>query len=159
MKIQDYINNVKSSIESLKEYAISGEIQPFEALAEIKQNLIDDDLKECIKEVQSQSIEELEKNWIDPGKKSFKNDKYVFTVRKGSTRYYFTEIDEFKKQQQKAKNSPEAKKLKEIESKYKSAFMQKQKGLAMFDEETGEEIDVSKVNVVYSSDSVTVKAL
>lgn len=159
MKITDHINNVKSALDSLKEYAISGDIQPFEAIAEIKQSMLKETLESEIKEIQSAAVEELQRNWIEPGKKSFKDDRFMYTVRNGSTRYYFNEIEEVKIQEAKYKNTKEAKKLKELQSKYKSAFLQKLKGFAMFDEETGEEIDVSKVNVVYSSDSVSVKRL
>lgn len=159
MKIQDYINNVKSAMSALKEYATSGDIQTFEALAEIKQSFLKETIEEDIKKVQSVAVTELENNFIEYGKKSYKDANYQYTVRKGSTRYYFTEIEEYKDQQKKVKSNPEALKLKEIEAKYKTAFIQKQKGVTMYDEDTGAEIDASKVNVVYSADSVTVKPL
>lgn len=159
MKIQDYIQNVKAAIDSLKEYAISGDIQPFEALAEIKQSALEEDLKINIKDIQSVAVSELQNNFLEHGEKSYKDSSYQYTIRSGTTRYYFTEIQEFKDQEKKVKSSEETKKLNEIKAKYKAAFIQKQKGLAMFDEQTGEEIDVSKVNVVYSADSVTVKPL
>ncbi|TSE03353.1 hypothetical protein [Aquimarina algiphila] len=159
MKIQNHIEQVRRSIENLTEYATSGDIQAHEALAEIKQSFLDDFLKLEIKKIQDESLQVLRDNFIEHGKKSYADSNYRYTIRAGSTRYSFTAVEEVKKKKKDLELSEQYKQLKATESKYKTAFILKQKGQSIVDEDTGEIIDVSGVNVVYSSDSITVKRL
>ena len=158
MSTKLYISKVKTAIKELEEYALSGEEQEHIVYAEIKSEFLDDCLKETLSKIQSNVIEVVRNNYLDHNQKTFKADGYKFTLRAGSTRYYFTGIEEIENAKADLKNSEAQKRVKDLENKYKVAFQQKQKGVAMFDEETGEEIDVSLVNVVYSKDSLSVKS-
>ena len=159
MNIQTYIIEVKNSIRNLTEFATSGELQVHEALAEIKQALLDDFLKTEIGKVQDESIETLRNNFIEYGKKSYKDSSFSYTIRGGSTRYYFTDVEEVKQKKKDLECSEPYKLLKAAESKYKTAFILGQKGKSVVDEDTGELIDVSKVKVSYSPDSITIKPI
>lgn len=159
MKIHNYIEEVRKSIENLKEYATSGDIQPHEALAEIKQSFLEDFLKLETKKVQDEALQVLRDNFIEYGKKSYKDSNYQYIVRSGSTRYYFTDVEEVKEKKKAVEKSKEYKELKSTESKYKTAFLLKQKGQTIVDEDTGEIINPDGVNVVYNSDSITIKPL
>jgi hypothetical protein len=151
------ISNVKNAIKELEEHALSGNESEHLAFAEIKSENLDELLKESLSKIQSNAIEILRGNYLEHNQKSVKADGFKFTVRAGSTRYYYTGIEEIENAKNELKNSEAQKKVKDLEAKYKVAFQQKQKGVAMFDEETGEEIDVSLVNVVHSKDGLTVK--
>lgn len=157
MSIESQIQEVKSAIRELKNYSMSGDIQTHEAMAIIKQSGLTDFLDIELKEIQSEAISQLQHNFIEHGKKSYKDGNFIYTVRSGTTRYYFTEIEEYKQAKEKLDLSTEKAELKRVESKYKTAFLQKQKGITCYDEDTGEEINVNDVNVVYSASSLSVK--
>ncbi len=143
----------------MRDYAISGDLQPHEAYALIKESGIEDFLKESISEVKGVAIDVLNRNYLEGNEKTFKDNGYAFTVRSGSTRYYFTDVKEVKQKKSEAESTEAWKAFKSAESKYKTAFLMKQKNQIMVDEETGEVIDPSNVKVVYSPDTLSVKKL
>lgn len=157
MNVQDHIANVTNSIEKLKDFAISGDIQPHEAFALIKESGLDDYLKVEISHVRDVAIDHIRRNCLNVNEKSYKEGGYQFTIRGGATRYYFTEVPEVKKKKALAENTDAWKEFKSTESKYKTAFLMKQKNQVLVDEDTGEIVDPSKVNVVYGADSLSIK--
>jgi len=157
--IRKKINKIKEAISELENFSISGEELAHECYSEIKFFDIESDLKRCITSVKDAALEELRNNFLDPDKKSYKGKNFVYTVRNGSTRYYFNNVPEVKEAELKYKKSEEFLKYKSTESKYKTAFLLAQKGQSIVDEETGELVDPSNVNVVYSADTITVKPL
>lgn len=159
MSIQNYIANLNRSIENLKNYAVSGDLQPHEAYALIKESGVDERLNSCISEVRGVAVDELKRNYLEGNEKTYKGNGYKFTVRGGSTRYYFTDIPEVVDAKYDLEKSFHFKKLKEVEQKYKTAFLMKQKNQIMVDEETGEVVDPSLVKVVYSPDTLSVKRI
>jgi hypothetical protein len=159
MSIQNYIVQLNRSIENLKNFAISGDIHPHEAYALIKESGVDEKLNSCLSDVRSAAVEELQRNYLEGNEKTYKGNGYKFTVRGGSTRYYFTDVPEVKEKKSLAESTKEFTEWKATEQKYKTAFLMKQKNMAMFDEETGEEIDVSTVKVVHSPDTLSVKKI
>lgn len=159
MKIQDHITNVTNSIGKLKDFAISGELQPHEAFALIKEAGLDEYLKVEISEVRDVAIDNIRRNYLNPNEKSYKDCGYQFTIRQGPTRYYFTDVPEVKTKKAHAENTEEWKAFKATESKYKTAFIMKQKNQVLVDEDTGEIVDPSNVNVVYGADSLSVKRI
>lgn len=159
MSIQNQITNLAKGLENLKKYSTSGDLTPHEAYLLIKESGIEELFKETIDEVKSIAIENLKMNYMEGNDKSYKENGYMFTVRSGATRYYFTDVEEIKKAKKELEISEPFRKVKETESKYKTAFLMKQKNQAMVDEETGEMVDVSNVKVVYSPDSLSIKKL
>lgn len=159
MKIQNQVNKIEHEIQKLVEIALSGEVQEHEAYAHIKDADLEGYLKSALSEIQSAAIDRLQQNYIEPGKKSYKDQQFVYTVRQGSTRYYFTDVEEVKEAKYSAENTEEFKKFKSAENKYKTAFLMKQKGQVLVDEETGEIVDPSDVKVVYSRDSISIKKI
>lgn len=159
MNIQDHINKVTTAIKNLKEYAISGDIKAYNALAEIKENKIEDYLKSNIHVVEDIALEELRNGVLEYNQKSYKEGGIQYTVRSGSTRYYYTEIEEVKQKKQEYENSTEFKDFKDTQDKYKLAYKMKQQGQVMVDEETGEIIDPSNINIVHARDGLTIKRL
>ncbi|MBO0323502.1 hypothetical protein J0X14_14430 [Muricauda sp. CAU 1633] len=159
MSIQNYIANLDRCIDGLRKYAVSGDIQPHEAYALIKESGIDERLGSCISEIRGVAVDGLKHNYLEGNEKNYKSNGYAFTVRSGSTRYYFTDVPEVKEKKILAESTEEWKGFKASEHKYKTAFLMKQKNMAMFDEETGEEVDVSSVKVVYSPDTLSVKKI
>ena len=159
MSIQNYITHLNRSIENLKNYAISGELQPHEAYALIKESGVDETLNSCITEVRNAAVEELQRNFLQGKEKTYKDNSYKYTVRSGSTRYYFTDVPEVKEKKTITESTKEFTEWKATENKYKTAFLMKQKNQIMVDEETGEVIDPSTVKVVYSPDTLSIKKL
>jgi|GEM_PF-5412552 len=159
MSIQNYITHLNRSIENLKNYAISGELQPHEAYALIKESGVDEILNSCITEVRNAAVEELQRNFLQGKEKTYKDNSYKYTVRSGSTRYYFTDVPEVKEKKTITESTKEFTEWKATENKYKTAFLMKQKNQIMVDEETGEVIDPSTVKVVYSPDTLSIKKL
>lgn len=159
MSLQNQITNLSKGIENLKNYSTSGDLTPHEAYLLIKESGIEDLFKETLNEVKSVAIENIKMNYLEGNDKSYKENGYMFTVRGGATRYYFTDVPEVKDAKYDLEKSFHYKKLKETEAKYKTAFLMKQKNQAMVDEETGEIVDVSNVKVVYSPDSLSIKKL
>lgn len=159
MSIQNYIAHLNKSIDNLKNYAVSGDLQPHEAYALIKESGVDERLNSCISEVKGIAVDELKRNYLEGNEKTYKGNGYKFTVRGGSTRYYFTDIPEVKEKKYLAEATEEFAAFKGAEQKYKTAFLMKQKNQIMVDEETGEVVDPSLVKVVYSPDTLSVKKI
>lgn len=159
MSIQNHIVQLNRSIENLKNYATSGELQPFEAYALIKESGVDEKLNSCISEVRGVAVEELQRNYLEGNEKTYKGNGYKFTVRSGATRYYFTDVPEVKEKKKIMETSNEYREWKSTEQKYKTAFLMKQKNQIMVEEETGEVIDPSTVKVVHSPDTLSVKKI
>ena len=143
----------------MKNAAISGDLQPHEAFALIKEADIDGLLKSAMEEVKSAAIENLQHNFLNQNEKTFKDNSYSYTVRGGSTRYYFTDVEEVKEAKFMAEKTVEFKKYKSTESKYKTAFLMKQNNQVLVDEDTGEIVDPSNVKVVYGPDTLSIKRL
>ena len=159
MKLEKTIEKVKKAIESLEETALDGNMHPHEAFAIIKESGIEELLKEKIEAVRSVAVSNLQHNILEGNEKSYKDRNFLYTVRAGSTRYYFTDVPEVKKAKAEYERGDLFKKFKEVESKYKTAFQMKEKGQIMVDDETGEIVDPSSVKVVYSADSLSVKRI
>ena len=79
------------------------------------------------------------------------------TVKNGSTRYYYTNIKEVIEAKKELEKSEAYKKLKETESKYKTAFLLGLKNKTILDEETGELVDPKNIKIVYTKDSIIIK--
>ena len=159
MSLINQISILKKGIELLEQYSLDGEMQPHESYALLKESGIVEEYNSVIANVKQQAIDNLRNNFIDNGKKTYKDGQYAYTVKGGATRYYYSEVDEYKEAQQALKTSGEYIKVKAIEQKYKTAFMLAQKGQTILDEETGELIDPSKVKVVYSPDVLNIRKL
>lgn len=159
MSMQNYIAHLNRSIENLKNYSTSGDIQAHEAYALIKESNVDDALKSCIDHVRGAAVENLQRNYLEGNEKTYKGNGYAFTVRGGATRYYFTDVPEVKQKKIMAESTEEWNDFKASEQKYKTAFLMKQKNQIMVDEETGEVIDVSNVKVVHTPDTLSVKKI
>lgn len=159
MSLQNQIANLSKGLENLKKYSTSGDLTPHEAYLLIKESGIEELFKETLEKVKSIAIENLKMNYLEGNEKSYKENGYMFTVRQGATRYYFTDVEEVKKAKLELELSEPFQKVKDTEQKYKTAFLMKQKNQAMVDEETGEIVDVSNVKVVYSPDSLSIKKI
>lgn len=155
--MQNYISMIANNIENMKNSAISGDLQPHEALAIIKESSLEEVLKEAISEIKSIAIDNLRNNFLNQNEKTYNDGSFSYTVREGSTRYYFTDVEEVKEAKFQAEKTEEFKRFKATESKYKTAFLMKQKNQVLVDEETGEIVDPSDVKVVYNPDSLSIK--
>lgn len=158
MSLQNQISNILRGMELLEKYSTNGDMQPHEAYALIKQSGIEESLSEVLSRIKDVAVENLKNNFIED-KKSYKDANFQYTVRAGSTRYYFTDVPEVNEKKKVAESSKEWLDFKAAEQKYKTAFIMRQKGQMMVDEETGEVIDPSTVKVVYSSDSLSIKPI
>jgi hypothetical protein len=94
MSTKLYISKVKQAITELEEYALSGKELEHLVYAQIKNENLDQILKETLLKIQSNAIETLRNNYLDHNQKSVKTDGFKFTLKAGSTRYYFTGIEE-----------------------------------------------------------------
>ncbi|BFP39535.1 hypothetical protein FGF1_03800 [Flavobacteriaceae bacterium GF1] len=157
--MQNHLSMVRNSLSGLRKYATSGDIQPHEALMLIKESGLEDFFGEVLKDIKSASIENLRRSYLDHGEKTFKANGYSYTVKQGGTRYYFTDVEEVQDKKKQAENTEEFKVFKETEKKYKTAFLMKQRGHAMVDEDTGEIVDPINVKVTYLPDSISIKKL
>lgn len=157
MSLENQILEVKRKIDLLEKYALDGEIQPHEAYVMIKEAGIDLHFADIVKRVKDVAIKGLIDNFIEYGKQSYKDENYAYTVRKGGTRYYFTEIQEYKDASASLKKSTPYLNVKAVEQKYKTAFLMAQKGQTIVDDETGEIVDPAGVNVVYNPDTLSIK--
>ena len=159
MSLQNQIHNINRGIGLLEKYSLDGELQPHEAYVLLKESGIVDYYNEVLSKVKDSAIEVLRNNFLDPGKQTFKDSDYAYTVKAGPTRYYFTDVEEHKQAQADLKNSDAYQKIKAVEQKYKTAFLLAQKQQSIVDEETGELVDPSKVKVVYNPASLSIRKL
>ena len=116
-----------------------GNINALSVYAIFKQSkdLIEEALKQIEPSVQREAELYSEKTFTESG--------FTFEKRNGATRYSYNHIPEILEVK---------KELKDLEAKYKHAFLSKQKGLLAATED-GEELIMPKVT--YSKDSVIVK--
>ena len=157
MSVQNQLALLTKQVDNLKNYSTSGDLSPHEAYLLIKESGIEDLFKDSLSEIKSQAIEHLKNNVLNQGEKTYKENGYSFTVRGGSTRYYFTDVKEVQEKKKQAESTEAYREYKSSEQKYKTAFLMKQKGQSIVDEETGEILDVSSVKVVYSPDTLSIK--
>ena len=129
----------ESEIVHLLTEVEEGNISALDVYAIFKQSK--DLIDEAIKQVEVSAQREAEMY----SEKTFSQSGFVFEKRNGATRYSFNHIPEIAKLKQD---------LKFAETKYKHAFLSKQKGLLTASED-GEEIILPKVS--YSKDSLIVK--
>ena len=155
--MQNHLTLLQNELSNLKESATSGDIPAHEAFMLINESGLSDLFKKTIDEIKSFAIEELKNNYLDGNEKTYRSMGYSYTIRDGSTRYYFSDVPEIKKKKDLAESTQAFKDYKESEKKYKTAFLMKMKNQIMVDEETGEIVDPSNVKVVYSKDSISIK--
>lgn len=96
---------------------------------------------QAVKQIEPIAMEEA----INFGEKEFETHGFNFQIRNGATRYSYKHIPEWQKAQEG---------LKEVEERYKAAFVARQKGLLTASED-GEEMILPEVN--RSKDSLIVK--
>ena len=128
-------------LEQLTQDALDGNESPLKAFAIF--NDILKTAKKCQDEIKDLALEEA----LTHGAKTFDSDGYIFEVRNGGRRWSYKDLEEWNAHSQALKN---------CEARYKQAFESKVKGLAVFSEDTGEEMELPKVT--YSKDSLIVKA-
>lgn len=157
--LQKTIEKTRKAIEAIGETSLDGTLQPHEAYAIVKESGLEELLKEKIDAIRDVAVSNLQHNILEGNEKSYKDQNFLYTVRAGATRYYFTDVPEVKKAKIEYERGDLFKKFKEAEAKYKTAFMMKEKGQIMVDDETGEIVDPSSVKVVYSTDSLSIKRL
>ncbi len=156
MIIDNKIKKVEKALYELKKYALSGDILEHKALAKIKTSNIKENLECILSEIQDKSLTSI-LNLLEQGKKTLKDEEYSYTVKNGSTRYYYTNIKEVIEAKKELEKSEAYKKLKETESKYKTAFLLGLKNKTILDEETGELVDPKNIKIVYTKDSIIIK--
>lgn len=157
--MQDYVNRIIERIDQLKDYATNGDIPIHQALAEINTQDLEAYLKEAIKEIKDQAIEELRDRYMEANEKTYQDQYYKYNVRGGSTRYSFTKVKAVKEAKNVAEKTTEWLLYKEVEAKYKQAFIMRQKNQSIIDEHTGEIVDPSEVTVSYGPDSLIIKPI
>lgn len=109
------------------------------AYAEMKK--FADIASQAVKQIEAIAMEEA----INFGEKEFETHGFKFQIRNGATRYSYKHIPEWQTAQEG---------LKEVEERYKAAFVARQKGLLTASED-GEEMILPEVN--RSKDSLIVK--
>ena len=155
--VRTRINKVLNAIQELEDFCLSGDELAHECYSEVKHFELDNAISSMTEKIRDGALEELRNNFLEGNEKSYKGKNFVYTIRNGATRYYFTNVPEVKRVKAELERSEPFKKVKETENKYKTAFLLKLKGQTIVDEETGELIDPSDVNVVYSADSISLK--
>lgn len=132
-KIMEYLNIIQLSVD-----VTQGVESPFKALAIAKE------YEKIVIEARK-AIEEVAQEEASKYPKEFDSDGYSFTKREGSKRFNFKEVDEWKE----ANDN-----LKEIESKYKTAWANSQNNIGSVTED-GEILQIPLVT--FSKDSLLVK--
>ena len=127
--------------KELTQNVIDGEESPFKALSILKQ--IENDVKECIKEINPIAIEESEKY-----DKTFELHGLKIERVSGRKVWNFKNIEEWKKHD-------EAKK--DCEEKYKAVYHSYEKNVLSAEKETGEEVQLPEVT--YTSDYLKIKEI
>jgi len=136
---------IDKATDIIKE-ATNGDILLIDGLIEL--NFIEKEAKEVldlIKEFKHKFLRELESDSLEHQKKY---RGHMIVVNNGKVTYSYKEIKEWEEVSERKK---------EIEQKYKSAFLSNQKGLTVVDDETGEVLELPTVS--YSKSSISVREI
>lgn len=137
MQMQEDFVNTCNDVEN-------GNISVLDAVIHFRrQKEVHEQMLENIKAFEAENIEQIEQE-ASYNQNQYKGAKFEF--RGGGKSFNFKNIQEWEY----AKDN-----LKEIEEKYKAVYLNKEKGLATYDETTGEELPIPEV--IFRKSSLIVK--